>query len=228
MAEWKQRREIGHGCEGRGWREQSKCRYIDMMGINHIKFSRREIENVIGPSLFLRNKGSERVCMFLGASLLSSGSFTMKTPHPPTPHNGGEGGRLPDESQSLQAFWSTAESRKSRKFFLVESGIHLTIGIRNPDSTDKESEIQVYTDKKSGIQYLECGTCRLESRIQDFLGLPYMGWSGTPFTKTAPRISICWPRNLRYSLLKPFPDYGLTNQSLLASTNKSVYLYCDL
>ena len=97
------------------------------------------------------------------------------TPPPPSPHNGGEGGRLPDESQSLQAFWSTAESRKSGKFFLVESGIHLTIGIRNPDSTDKESEIQVYTDKKSGIEYLECGSCRLESRIQDFLGLPYMG-----------------------------------------------------
>ena len=57
----------------------------------------------------------------------------------------------------------------------MESGIHLTIGIRNQDSTDKESEIQVYTDKKSGIQYLECGTFRLESRIQDFLGLPYMG-----------------------------------------------------
>ena len=151
-----------------------------------------------------------------------------ETTPPPSPHNGGEGGRLPDESQSLQAFWSTAESRKSRKFFLVESGIHLTIGIWNPDSTDKESEIQVYTDKKSGIQYLECGSCRLESRIQDFLGLPYMGWPGTPFTKRAPRISICWPRNLRYSLLKPFPDYGLTNQSLLASTNKSVYLYCDL
>ena len=149
------------------------------------------------------------------------------TPPPHLPQWGG-GGSATRWSQSLQAFWSTAESRKSRKFFLVESGIHLTIGIRNPDSTDKESEIQVYTDKKSGIQYLECGTCRLESRIQDFLGLPYMGWSGTPFTKTAARISICWPRNLRYSLLKPFPDYGLTNQSLLASTNKSVYLYCDL
>ena len=35
------------------------------------------------------------MCMFLGASLLSSGSFTMKPPPPPTPHNGGGGDRLP-------------------------------------------------------------------------------------------------------------------------------------
>ena len=39
-----------------------------------------------------------------------------------------------------------------------ESGILLTIGIRNPSSTDKES----------GIQYLE-------SRIQDCLGFLYKG-----------------------------------------------------
>ena len=103
------------------------------LGTRLMKFSWREIENVIGPSLFLRNKGSERACMFLGASLLSSGSFTMKPPPPPSPHNGGEGGRLPDESQSLQAFWSTAESRKSRKFFLVESGIQILL-TRNPKS----------------------------------------------------------------------------------------------
>ena len=96
MAGWKQRREIRHGgCEGRGWRKQFKWRYIDMMVINHMKFSWREIENFIGLSLFLRNKGSERVCMFLGASPLSSGSFPMKPPPPPTPHNGGGGGRLP-------------------------------------------------------------------------------------------------------------------------------------
>ena len=73
------------------------------------------------------------MCMFLGANLLSSGSFTMKPPPPPTPHNGGEGGRLPDESQSLQAFWSTAESRKSGKFFLVQSGIQILL-TRNPKS----------------------------------------------------------------------------------------------
>ena len=41
---------------------------------------------------------------------------------------------------------------------LKESGILLTIGIWNPNSTDKESEIQ-----------------HLESRIQDCLRLPYMG-----------------------------------------------------
>ena len=38
---------------------------------------------------------------------------------------------------------------------LKESGILLTIGIQNPSSTDKESEIQ-----------------NLESRIQDCLGFP--------------------------------------------------------
>ena len=221
MAAWKQRREMGNGCAGRGWRKQFKWRYIDMMGINHMKFSWRDIKHFTGPSLFLRNKGSERVCTFLGVSLLSSGSFWLwNHPHPIPWGIVNVNLSYPESSGFLVK--GIVES------LLVESGIHLTIGIRNPDSTNKESEIQVYTDKKSGIQYLECGTCRLESRIQDFLGLPYMGWSGTPFTIRAPRISICWPRNLRYSLLKPFPDYGLTNQSLLASNNKSVYLYCDL
>ena len=91
-----------------------------------------------------------------------------ETTPPPTPHNGGEGGRLPDESQSLQAFWSTAESRKSRKFFLVESGIHLTIGIRNPDSTDKESEIQVgMWNLQTGIQNPRLSWITLHGLIGD-------------------------------------------------------------
>ena len=43
---------------------------------------------------------------------------------------------------------------------LKESGIPLTLGIQNPSSTDKESV----------IQYL-----KVNSRIQDSLGLPYVG-----------------------------------------------------
>ena len=39
------------------------------------------------------------------------------------------------------------------------------IGIRHPSSVDKES----------GIQYLESRIHSVESRIEDFLGLPYMG-----------------------------------------------------
>ena len=46
---------------------------------------------------------------------------------------------------------------------LKESGIELTIGIWNPNSTDK----------KSAIQYLESGIHSLEFRIQDRLRLPY-------------------------------------------------------
>jgi len=53
---------------------------------------------------------------------------------------------------------------------LKESGIPLTIEIRNPSSTDKES----------GIQYFESEIQGVESRIQDCLGFPYMedGWEG--------------------------------------------------
>ena len=84
------------------------------------------------------------MCMFLGASLLSSGFFTM-TPHP-TP-----------EWRSRQ--WGDQESGNfglwNGEIQLKESGIPLTIVIQNPSSTDKESEIQVFTDKKAGIQYLE-------------------------------------------------------------------------
>ena len=45
------------------------------------------------------------------------------------------------------------------KSVLKESGILLIIGIRNPDSPDKES----------GIQYLESGIHCVKSRIQDCL-----------------------------------------------------------
>ena len=46
-----------------------------------------------------------------------------------------------------------------------ESGNPLQIGIRNPRSNDKES----------GIQYLESRIHGVESRIQDFLGFPFIG-----------------------------------------------------
>ena len=46
-----------------------------------------------------------------------------------------------------------------------ESGNPLQIGIRNPRSSDKES----------GIQYLESRIHGVESRIQDFLGFPFIG-----------------------------------------------------
>ena len=46
-----------------------------------------------------------------------------------------------------------------------ESGNPLQIGIRNPRLSDKES----------GIQYLESRIHGLESRIQDFLGFPFIG-----------------------------------------------------
>ena len=49
---------------------------------------------------------------------------------------------------------------------LKKSGIALTIGNRNPNSTDKES----------GIHYLESGIHSVESRTQDCLGFPYMEW----------------------------------------------------
>ena len=55
---------------------------------------------------------------------------------------------------------------------LKKSGIPLTIGIRNPNSTNKEST----------IQYLESGICSVESRIQDCLGFPYGGLSGSKFS----------------------------------------------
>ena len=48
---------------------------------------------------------------------------------------------------------------------LKESGIPLTNGVWSPSSTDKESE----------VHYLESRTQGVESRIQDCLGLPYIG-----------------------------------------------------
>ena len=47
---------------------------------------------------------------------------------------------------------------------LKESRISLTVAIRNPSSTDKESE----------IQYLKSRIHDMESRIQDRLAFPYI------------------------------------------------------
>ena len=48
---------------------------------------------------------------------------------------------------------------------LKESGIPLTIGIQSPN----------FTDKESGIQFLESGIHDVESRIEDCPGFPHMG-----------------------------------------------------
>jgi len=48
---------------------------------------------------------------------------------------------------------------------IMESGISLLIGIRNPS----------FKDEESGIQYVESGIQGVESRIQDCLGFPYLG-----------------------------------------------------
>ena len=50
---------------------------------------------------------------------------------------------------------------------LKESRIPVTIGIRDPS----------FTDKESGIQYLESGIHGDESVIQDCLGFPYIRWN---------------------------------------------------
>ena len=80
-----------------------------------------------------------------------------------------KGLRTPESGKFL-----LVESR-IREVYLVESGIPgfgirdiaqgIQIGIRNPSSTDEESE----------IQYLESGIHGVESRIQDCLGFRYMG-----------------------------------------------------
>ena len=73
-----------------------------------------------------------------------------------------------------------------QEFFIVESRVlgfcirnpapemrvSLTIGIRNPSSNDR----------KSGIQYLQSRIHSLESRIQDCLGLIYIGRHGNKST----------------------------------------------
>ena len=58
---------------------------------------------------------------------------------------------------------------------LKESGIPLNIGIQNPSST--------FPLTKTGIQCLQSGIQGVESRIQDCLGLPYLGrYSSSTFT----------------------------------------------
>ena len=55
---------------------------------------------------------------------------------------------------------------KSRKR-LKDSKVQVPIGIRDPS----------FTDKESGIQYLESGIHSEESVIQDCLGFPYIRWN---------------------------------------------------
>ena len=50
---------------------------------------------------------------------------------------------------------------------LKDSKVPVTIGIRDPS----------FTDKESGIQYLESGIHNEESVIQDCLGFPYIRWN---------------------------------------------------
>ena len=54
------------------------------------------------------------------------------------------------------------------KIQLKESGIPITIGIRNPESK--------FPLTKAGIQYPESGIYHMESRIQDALGFHYVRW----------------------------------------------------
>ena len=61
--------------------------------------------------------------------------------------------------------WNPESWALESRLQFKEFGIPLTIGIRNPSSTDKES----------GIQYLESEIHVVESRIHDFLGFPCMG-----------------------------------------------------
>ena len=91
------------------------------------------------------------------------------------------GSLLPVESGILGfGFWnSTLGIRNSAP------GIRnpAAIGIRKPSSTDKES----------GIQYLESRIHSVESRIEDFLGLPYMGRNEQNIhheTRTAPHMRL--------------------------------------
>ena len=69
---------------------------------------------------------------------------------------------------------------------LVESGIlgfgfwYLTLGFRNSAPRIRNPAVikirnPSSTDKESGIQYVESRIHSVESRIKDFLGLPYMG-----------------------------------------------------
>ena len=69
--------------------------------------------------------------------------------------------RNPESGKS--ELWNPESWALENGIQLKESGIPLTIGIRNPSSTDKESR----------IQYLKFRIHSMESRIQDCLGLPY-------------------------------------------------------
>ena len=83
------------------------------------------------------------------------------------------------------------------EFWALESGIQLLesgtrlLQIRNPAATGILNPSS--TDKESGIQYLESRIHSVESRNEDFLGLPYIGQNEQSIhheTRTAPHIRL--------------------------------------
>ena len=74
------------------------------------------------------------------------------------------------------ANYSLATSKEIRNLKIFYCGIR-NPGFWNPEfsSRNPESRIPSSTDKDTRIQYLESGTDSVESRIQDCLGIPYMG-----------------------------------------------------
>ena len=75
---------------------------------------------------------------------------------------------LNPESGNILLVESGILGHRIPKIQLKESGIPITIGIRNSESK--------FPLTKAGIQYPESGNYHMESRIQDALGFHYMRW----------------------------------------------------
>ena len=75
---------------------------------------------------------------------------------------------LNPESGNILLVESGILGHRIPKIQLKESGIPITIGIRNSESK--------FPLTKAGIQYPESGNYHMESRIQDALGFQYMRW----------------------------------------------------
>ena len=219
-----------------------------MMGINQVKFLEENLKIWLAFLFSCEEKGVSECACFSEPVYFPLAS-SLWPPHP-TP-----------EWRSRQ--WGDQESGNfglwNGEIQLKESGIPLTIVIQNPSSTDKESEIQVFTDKKAGIQYLEWGSRSVKSRSQDYQGRPiYRAWNHAPHcgergrnlrgrkkiflpaAEPVPRLSFAVSYFSTFKVRAPLFRYvsprthgitfsqfsvcGLTNQSLLASNNKNVYL----